>query len=144
MLLKFYQIRDLYNALVSLDGYNKLVHINDKKQVTRLPYEFSRQVRRNIAKNIKMLQVFIEALNQEQDETIKKVTKGKAIIHNDSPEFDDYTKSMNEFLILEEEVKDLIRFKLSDLLGEEGKDVEDNGNPIPGSILATLYILVDE
>jgi hypothetical protein len=147
MKLKIKKIRELFEALASLDGYTEY---SDGKVKEKVYYDFSGKTKYNIIKNLNILKRHLENFDKTRDELIKSISGGKDSISQDDKEaILRFNKALSEILETEEEVKGLLKIKFNDLCLDDKKDLEGKlirkANKIPNTVIEILFDhLIDE
>lgn len=132
--ITFREALKLSGALTALDGHDDVVKDGQRQSVVKLPYKFGPGLRVVISKDLARLAPVV-AVYQDAIKAIRaEVSRGKKI-EDDSPELIELNQRNDELLKVEEDMEPLIRIKSSELVGD---------NPIPGTVLAALWSIIDD
>lgn len=143
MKLKISKICQLYAAFSALDGIEEVVEVNGKNSVIKKPYSFSGKVRWNLAKNMRILKVHVDAFGKVRDDLIKEISGGEDEIKDtDKTKIKAFTAQLAQVNDSEEEVEGLLVLSPKDL----GLDDDDakTSNRIPLAVLDALSDLIKE
>ncbi|MCM2276100.1 MAG: hypothetical protein NDI75_15030 [Candidatus Didemnitutus sp.] len=125
------QIAELWNGLVSLNGYTRV----KGDAVVNVPYDFTGAVRRKVADNFAALREAHRAFEARKLDLIRSVTGGKESIDPEA-ERSQYDQFLSAIRPIEED-----KVKVDGLSPLSDEDLKLDKNPIPPGTLATLDLL---
>lgn len=136
MTLKLREVAELYSALKSLDGTDRVVHVeNQPDKVVREPFFFGGKTRWNIAKNLGILKHSIDAYEVARTDLIKSLSKdGAGIAVGDTEAFGKFNVEHEKMLNAVEDLSGILK------LSED--ELNTDKNPIPPSVLMVLLPLI--
>lgn len=134
--MKLSEIRNLFTALSMLDGEQKVVKNKGQEEVILEPYKFAGKTSWNLVKNKNILKRYNDDYTEVNDQLIRRISGAESINKEDPVQVKEYTDETKKLLETEEDVKGILRIKLSEL--------NLDTNHIPISILELLSTIVDD
>jgi hypothetical protein len=136
MLLKLKQEVELFTALKSLDGVDRVVRAEGQPdRIVRESYTFGGKFRWNVAKNLGLLKRSIEAYEEARTALIKSLSPdGVGISVEDKVAFAAFNLEHEKMLNEPDDLPGLLTFSEDDLATDK--------NPIPPSTLMALMPLI--
>lgn len=134
--MKLSEIRNLFTALSMLDGEQKVVKNKGQEEVILEPYKFSGKTSWNLVKNKNILKRYTDDYTEVNDKLIRRISGAESINKEDPAQVKEYTDETKKLLETEEDVKGILKIKLSEL--------NLDTNHIPISILELLSTIVED
>lgn len=131
MTLTMAQAREVYGAILSLDGYQKIIRAGDQETAVRVPYSFSSGTLLALAKNTDRLKPVVTAFDTARTRLILDLSAGTGKLEDPEAQAK-FLKELNEMLKAPQDV-DLVKIRDAEL----GLGAPKN-NPIPPSVISQL------
>jgi hypothetical protein len=129
---------ELQKSLQALDSYGRVIKQGDNEQLVQSSYKFRGVVRRKISKNLAMLKGEIAVYNDASSAKFREISGGRDRLNPEDPgdakKIAEFTLE-NEVMLKQEIEVELIKLSEGDLALDD--------NPIPGTVLAGLEIIME-
>lgn len=137
MKLKITKVKELHEALLQLDGLEKVAHIDGKDKIVKEPFKLSGKSRWNIAKNVGILARKLEGFDKVRNDLVQEISEGKNIITKDETEkIKAFEKEIISVLETEEEIEGILTITKTDL--------NLDANAIPTWVIIALEPIITE
>ena len=113
--LKISEIREIYNALTQLDGYNMAVKDKDREKIIHVSYDIDGEVRWDIGTNLKVLRPYVDQFEKTRKGIVKQISGGASIKEDDLVGLEKFQEEIDKVLDKTEDIEGLTKLKKADL-----------------------------